>query len=56
MKLGISDADYYEIVEGLTEGQEIVTGNYKAVNKELEDGKKIVKSSGAMPGGRPEPK
>lgn len=56
VKLGISDADYYEIVEGLTEGQEIVTGNYKAVNKELEDGKKIVKSSGATPGGRPEPK
>jgi len=46
VKMGISDADYYEIVEGLTEGQEIVTGNYKAVNKELEDGKKIIKGFG----------
>lgn len=43
VKLGVSDADYYEITEGLTEGQEIVTGNYKAVNKELEDGKQVTK-------------
>jgi HlyD family secretion protein len=46
VKLGVSDADYYEIVEGLSEGQEIVTGNYKAVNKELEDGKKIARGGG----------
>ena len=46
VKLGVSDADYYEIVSGLGEGQEIVTGNYKAVNKELEDGKKIVRGTG----------
>jgi len=43
VKIGVSDAESYEVVEGLEEGQEIVTGNYKAVNKELEDGKKIVK-------------
>jgi HlyD family secretion protein len=49
VKLGVSDADYYEIVEGLSEGQEIVTGNYKAVNKELEDGKKVIKG-GAVKG------
>jgi hypothetical protein len=30
----------------LKEEQEIVTGNYKAVNKELEDGKKIIKGGG----------
>ncbi len=46
VKLGVSDADYYEIVSGLSEGQEIVTGNYRAVNKELEDGKKIVRGGG----------
>ena len=46
VKMGISDADYYEIIEGLKEDQEIVTGNHKAVNKELEDGKKISKSFG----------
>jgi len=56
VKLGVSDADYYEIVEGLSEGQEIVTGNYKAVNKELEDGKKVVKGGGRMKDDAEEPK
>lgn len=41
VKIGISDDDYWEITEGLTEGQEIVSGGYKAINRELEDGKKI---------------
>ena len=41
VKIGISDADYWEITEGLTEGQEIVSGGYKAINRELEDGKKV---------------
>lgn len=41
VKTGISDSDYYEIVEGLTEGQEIVTGGYKAISKDLEDGKRV---------------
>ncbi|MSU59604.1 MAG: efflux RND transporter periplasmic adaptor subunit [Pedosphaera sp.] len=43
VKKGISDDNYWEILEGLTEGQEIVSGGYKAVNRELEDGKKIRK-------------
>ena len=43
VKIGISDSDYWEITEGLREGQEIVSGGYKAVNRELEDGKKIRK-------------
>jgi HlyD family secretion protein len=43
VKIGISDNDYWEITEGLQEGQEIVSGGYKAVNRELEDGKKIRK-------------
>jgi HlyD family secretion protein len=41
VKRGISDDEYVEIVEGLTEGQEAVSGNYKAINRELEDGKRI---------------
>jgi HlyD family secretion protein len=41
VKTGISDSDYFEIVEGLSEGQEIVTGGYKAISKDLEDGKKV---------------
>ena len=45
VKIGISDDTYWEITEGLTEGQEIVSGGYKAVNRELEDGKKIRKGA-----------
>lgn len=43
VKIGISDSDYWEITDGLKEGQEIVSGGYKAVNRELEDGKKFRK-------------
>jgi len=43
VKIGISDGNHWEITEGLSEGQEFVSGSYKAVNKELEDGKKITK-------------
>jgi HlyD family secretion protein len=38
VKRGISDDSHYEILEGVTEGQEIITGNFKAVSKELNDG------------------
>jgi hypothetical protein len=38
---GISDDAYMEITEGLEENQEVVSGGYKAINRELEDGKKI---------------
>lgn len=43
VKIGISDGNHWEIATGLSEGQEFVSGSYKAVNKELEDGKKITK-------------
>lgn len=43
VKIGISDGNHWEITSGLSEGQEFVSGSYKAVNKELEDGKKITK-------------
>jgi len=41
VKRGIGDDEYVEITEGLTEGQEAVSGTYKAINRELEDGKRI---------------
>lgn len=41
VQTGISDSDYFEIVSGLTEGQQIVTGGYKAISKDLDDGKKV---------------
>jgi HlyD family secretion protein len=47
VKIGISDDDYWEITDGLTEGEEIVTGNYSAISRSLDDGKKISKGSAA---------
>jgi HlyD family secretion protein len=44
VKIGIFDDDYYEITEGLNEGDEIVVGNYRAVSHDLSDGKKVVKN------------
>jgi HlyD family secretion protein len=41
VKIGICDNDYWEISEGLAEGREVVSGGYKAISKDLEDGKKI---------------
>ncbi len=41
VKTGVSDSDYFEIAEGLREGQLISTGGYKAISKDLEDGKKV---------------
>jgi HlyD family secretion protein len=41
VKTGISDYDNIEIVNGLKEGMEIVTGPFLAVSKRLKDGDKI---------------
>jgi HlyD family secretion protein len=41
VKRGISDDNHTEITEGVTEGQSVVSGSFKAINRELEDGKKI---------------
>ena len=38
---GISDDNYVEIVSGLEAGQEVVSGSYKAIAEDLEDGKKV---------------
>jgi HlyD family secretion protein len=43
VKIGISDDDYWEIIDGLHEGDEIVTGSYRAISRDLDDGKKIHK-------------
>jgi HlyD family secretion protein len=43
VKIGISDDNFWEITDGLKEGQEIVTGGYEAISHGLDDGKKITK-------------
>jgi HlyD family secretion protein len=45
VKIGICDENYWEITEGLTEGQEIVSGGYRAISRDLSDGKKIKKGA-----------
>jgi HlyD family secretion protein len=41
VKRGISDDTHVEIIEGLREGQEVISGGYKAISRELEDGKRV---------------
>ncbi len=43
VKIGICDDNYWEITDGLTNGQEIVSGGYRAIRSDLDDGKKIKK-------------
>lgn len=41
VKIGISDNEYVEIVTGLREGDEVVSGPYRAISSDLEDQSKI---------------
>lgn len=49
VKIGISDDNYWEVADGLKEGQEVVSGGYHAISHDLEDGKKVAKGK-ALPG------
>jgi HlyD family secretion protein len=48
VKRGISDDNYVEIVEGLHDGQEVVSGGYKAINRDLADDAKITVTTNAV--------
>ena len=41
VKTGVRDDQYIQIVGGLKPGEEVVSGSYKAISKELEDGSTI---------------
>jgi len=43
VKIGISDENYWEITEGLQEGQDVISGGFRAISRDLEDGKKVKK-------------
>jgi HlyD family secretion protein len=38
---GISDDNFTEITAGVQEGEEVISGGYKAISRDLEDGKKV---------------
>jgi HlyD family secretion protein len=41
VKIGICDDNYWEITNGVTDGEEIVSGGYRAIGRDLQDGSKI---------------
>jgi HlyD family secretion protein len=41
VKTGISDDNYIEIKEGLEDSVDVVSGSYRAISRELEDGSKV---------------
>ncbi len=41
VRRGISDDSYTEILEGISDSVQVVSGSYKAINRELEDGSKV---------------
>ncbi len=48
VETGISDEGYIEIKTGLKADEEIVTGSFSSISKELYDGAKITKENGSM--------
>ncbi len=41
VKVGLSDENYYEVLEGLHEGEEVVTGPFRILSRKLKDGDKV---------------
>ena len=45
VKIGISDDTHWEITDGLKEGQEVISGGYRAISRDLDEGKKVRKGT-----------
>jgi HlyD family secretion protein len=51
VKTGLSDDNFIEIKEGLKSGEEVITGSYRAISRELNDGSIVhVEEKGKSPG------
>ena len=50
VKRGISSDTYVEITQGVHDSMQVVSGSYKAINRELEDGVKVRVEEGKKPG------
>ena len=53
VKTGISDNRYMEIKEGLSEGEQIVSGSYNAIARELANDMPVTVAAGKTPEGKP---
>ena len=41
VRTGIADDNYIQITSGVNVGDEVITGSYTAISKELKDGRKV---------------
>jgi HlyD family secretion protein len=41
VRTGIADDNYVQIVSGIRAGDEVITGSYTAISKDLKDGKSV---------------
>jgi HlyD family secretion protein len=53
VKIGICDDNYWEITDGITNGEEIVSGGYRAISRDLQDNSKIKKGAAGEEGKKP---
>ncbi|MBD3275712.1 MAG: efflux RND transporter periplasmic adaptor subunit [Candidatus Marinimicrobia bacterium] len=54
VRTGISSDTHFEIVSGLSGGEEIVVGSYQAVSRDIKDGMLVERSNGGGNGGGPD--
>jgi HlyD family secretion protein len=47
VKTGIQSSTNIEILDGLAEGDEVVTGSYRAISKDLQNGEKVTAKNAA---------
>ncbi len=47
VKTGIQSSTHIEILDGLSEGDEVVTGSYRAISKDLQNGEKVTAKNAA---------
>lgn len=52
VKTGISDNAWMEIIEGVEEGETVISGSYSAISRQLEEGKAIEVQEDGQGGGR----
>ena len=50
VKRGISDDSFVELIQGPAEGALVVSGSYKAINRDIEDGAKVKVEEAKKPG------